>query len=53
MNLDIILNVIIAIAIYNMIIKSVALSVLKAIVNSDTAKEPLKSFKDKLKEKLE
>ena len=48
-----ILNVIIGVAIYNLIIKAVALSFLKAILNTDTGKEEAKKVKESFAEKME
>ena len=55
MNLDIniILNVLIALTLYKVVIQSIGFSVMKTILNSKPLEETRKEFKDKLKEKLE
>jgi hypothetical protein len=48
-----ILNVIIGLAIYNFIIKSIALSILKLVLNTDAGKEEAKKVKESFVEKIE
>ena len=55
MNIDTIINVIIGLFIYNMILKSIGVAILKIILKTDTGKESVKEFKEKLsfKDRLE
>jgi len=55
MNIDTIINVIIGLFIYNMILKSIGVTILKAILKTDAGKESVKEFKEKLsfKDRLE
>lgn len=57
MNIEIITSVIIGMAIYNMILKSIGIAFLKVILNTKTgqekSKEVRKTFEERLKEKQE
>jgi len=50
--IDIILNVIIGMYLYSIVIKAIASTMIKYIVNSKPMKETNKSFKEELKKKL-
>ena len=50
--IDIILNVIIGMFLYSIVIKAIASTMIKYIVNSKPMKETNKSFKEELKKKL-
>ena len=53
LDLNTILNVVIGLALYNMIIKSIGMSAIKAIINSKHVEKERKDFKESLKTKLE
>ena len=52
LDLNLIGNILIAIFIYNMVLKSIGATIIKYLLKSDTGKEYKKTFKDKLKDKL-
>jgi len=52
MNFEIIINVFIAIAIYNIILKAVAATILREILKSDKIKPQKEKLRDEIKNKL-
>ena len=53
MNLEIIISVLIAMFLYNIVIKALSATVIKHVLNSKAVETELKSFKEKLAEKME
>lgn len=52
MNLEIILNVIIGMFVYNFLIKGISLSILKLLISDKDKQYIRKSFKERLEEKM-
>ncbi len=52
MDAKLILNVLIALFLYNLILKSIGASILKQLFKSDEFQKRKKTFKERLKEKL-
>ena len=52
-DVSLIINVLIAIILYNMIVKSIGAIIIKELLRSEKGKEAKKTFKEKLKDKLQ
>ncbi len=53
MDLELIFNILIALFLYNVLVKAFVQSIMTQIFKNDVIKAKKKSFRDKLKEKLE